>query len=335
MADTAAFFAKKKKGKKGFKSFNANKIDVASVIPTTHVDAPEVSEVGLSSKGGESKADDGWADGAAWRANTTTTNINSSGGDNKVAELLDMQSLKQDVDVAEKLRIEETKAQLARAKEGMAKEAERVEREKKEKLEKDAAKSAAVESSGAGGKWIPSHLRGSSVRGPAIMGGSGLTSKPNVSDEELFPDLADADKILKEKEAKEKADAKKLASGGGGGVRAPSGWGNRSAASATAAGAVRQPLNLAPREEMVRKPLNLAPPSTKKEDDAVVSEVEEKKVEEGKEGETPKEEEEEETPAAPAVEEKTESVAVAEEPKKDIKLKKKKKKDLSSFKPSG
>lgn len=40
MADTADFFAKKKKGKgkkKTFKSFNANKLDVSAVSSSTHV----------------------------------------------------------------------------------------------------------------------------------------------------------------------------------------------------------------------------------------------------------------------------------------------------------
>lgn len=127
-ADTAAFFAKKKKSqfKKGFKSFNANKIDVSSVIPTTHVDAPEISfDQGLPSNNVDLKAavDDGWSDAVtAWGGNTTAVNNNVE----NVAELLDMQSMK-DVDVAEKLRIEETKAQLVGAKKGMANEAEQME----------------------------------------------------------------------------------------------------------------------------------------------------------------------------------------------------------------
>jgi len=39
MADTAAFFAKKKKGgkKKSFKAFNANKIDAAAISSNVHV----------------------------------------------------------------------------------------------------------------------------------------------------------------------------------------------------------------------------------------------------------------------------------------------------------
>ena len=335
MADTAAFFAKKKKGKKGFKSFNANKIDVSSVVPTTHVDAPEVSETKTL---GELKIDDGWAENTT---NNSWGNAAAAGGgagaDNKVAELLDMQTLKGEVDVAERLRIEETKAQLARAKEGMAKEAERLEREKKEKEEKASARkmgiAAAVE--GGGGKWVPSHMRGggSSIRGPAVMGG---VKQPNMADEELFPDLAAADKILAEKEKQEKAEQERLAksAAAGGAVRAPSGWGNRTGG-ASAAPTQRQPLNLAPRsaeEAPQRKPLNLAPPSKKSEETPSpdTGKVEEKKVEETEEAKT------EATPATAAEEPKTEAATTpaTEAPKKEIKLKKKKKKDLSSFKPS-
>lgn len=36
-SSSAAFFAKKKKKKKAFKGFNANKIDVESVVQTVHV----------------------------------------------------------------------------------------------------------------------------------------------------------------------------------------------------------------------------------------------------------------------------------------------------------
>jgi hypothetical protein len=316
MADTAAFFAKKKKGKKGFKSFNANKIDVSSVIPTTHVDAPEVEKT-LD----DLKVDDGWAE-----STTTPWGAGNIGSGEKVAELLDMQSLKTD-DVAERLRIEETKAQLARAKEGMAKEAERLEKEKKEKEEKAASRAAgSVVEGGAGGKWIPSHLRGgNSIRGPAVMGG---VKQPNMADEELFPDLAAADKILAEKEKQGKVEQERLAKGG---IRAPSGWGARSESSSGGIGApmTRQPLNLAPRSIEERKPLNLAPPTKKEESKGGVAEVQEKKVDDEQKSEPA-------LAAAPSEEPKPEAVApVNDAPKKDIKLKKKKKKDLSSFKPSG
>ena len=330
MADTAAFFAKKKKGKKGFKSFNANKIDVSSVVPTTHVDAPEVSETKTL---GELKIDDGWAENNTNNSWGNAVAGGSAGSDNKVAELLDMQTLKGEVDVAERLRIEETKAQLARAKEGMAKEAERLEKEKKEKEEKASARKMGIAAAteGVGGKWVPSHMRGggSSIRGPAVMGG---VKQPNMTDEELFPDLADADKILAEKEKQEKAEQERLtkSTAAGGGVRAPSGWGNRMGG-ASAAPTQRQPLNLAPRsteEPPQRKPLNLAPPTKKTEETPSpdADKAEEKKVEET-EAKT-------EATSVSATTEAATTLAT-EAPKKEVKLKKKKKKDLSSFKPSG
>ncbi|KAL7488483.1 hypothetical protein ACHAW6_014062 [Cyclotella cf. meneghiniana] len=348
MADTAAFFAKKKKGKK-FKAFNANKIDVASVIPTTHVDAPEVTETAL---GELNIGDDQWADSStSWGgANAPTSN---TGAGSKVAELLDMQALKSEEDVAERLRIEETKAQLARAKEGMAKEAERLEKEKREKEEKAAARKMGLGVSmgeGLGGKWMPSHLRagGSSTLGPASMDGA---KQPNVADEELFPDLAAADKILAEKERQEKLEQERILKGQlstQGGIRAPSGWGSRVGSLSMGAGGStgqRQPLNLAPKstagaEEVLpqRKPLNLAPPSIKSEDvpsvenaasPPVPAESPETKTEE-KMAEESDVKTESVAPPATVEEQKTESSA----PKKDIVLKKKKKKDLSSFKAS-
>jgi hypothetical protein len=329
MSDTAAFFAKKKKGKK-FKSFNANKIDVSTVTPTTHVDAPEVSEKAL----GDLKiGDDQWADNtSSWGA---ANNNGGVGADSKVAELLDMQTLmKSEDDVAERLRIEETKAQLARAKEGMAKEAERLEREKKEKEEKAANRKMGLAASmgeGTGGKWVPSHLRGggTAIRGPATMDG---VKQPNVTDDELFPDLASADKILAEKEKQEKAEQEKLAKQSQG-IRAPTGWGARMGSSSAGTGQ-RQPLNLAARtgeEPAQRKPLNLAPPSKKEEEAesaAPVPVAEEKSKEEVKTEETA-------APVAAEVEPETAAPAAATAaPKKEIVLKKKKKKDLSSFKAS-
>ena len=152
MSDAAAFFAKKKTKKKKFKAFNANTIDASAVASAQHVDAPEISaeEVASTLAGttiadaGVSAGDDGWADpAAAWGTNTNTNA--ASGGDGKVAELLDMRALEaqrnEEDDIAEKLRIEETKAQLAKAKEGMAREAERLKEEKEMKEAKAAGPS--------------------------------------------------------------------------------------------------------------------------------------------------------------------------------------------------
>jgi len=269
MADTAAFFAsKKKKGsKKKFKAFNANKIDASSVLTSTHVDAPEMSEgvSGLSLGGAKAGDNDDWdeSQAAAWGSNTAATN---SGADSKVSELLDMQALQvkrnEEDDVAERLRVEETKAQLARAKEGMAKEAERLAAEKAMKEAKAAERKASASQS-TGGRWVPAHMR--NTGGGVSVGGGGLSS----TNEELFPDLAAADKILADKEKQEEEERKRIANSQP--IRAPSGWGSRiggGSAAAAAAPAQRKPLNLTP-APAERKPLNLAPPPAAEKSEAV------------------------------------------------------------------
>mmetsp|Transcript_15958 Transcript_15958/g.33511 ORF Transcript_15958/g.33511 Transcript_15958/m.33511 type:complete len:409 (+) Transcript_15958:218-1444(+) len=404
MADTAAFFAKKKKSgtKKKFKSFNANKIDVSSVTSTTHVDAPDVStsevttSLGLSSLGGGgndggigggfsagAKLGDGggeWADdvvvpaaaggnnkkwgsasGGGKIANDSATSVANS-SENKVAELLDMATLQaqwnEQDDVAERLRIEETKKQLAKAKEGMEKEAERLRLEKEKKEAAANARSSGLglggSAAGAGGKWVPSHLRGggSSIRGPASMDGGTGVRKVNMEDEELFPDLAAADKILAAKEEKEREGKERMAKASSGKIVAPSGWGQR------------PPLNLAPKSTdggaaapTQRKPLNLAPPSKKVDDAPAPAEVsavmEQKESEKEKSAETsastPVAAESSSAPVAAAsvaavTPDASTSTATADAsasatpdvaaipPEKKV-LKKKKKKDLSTFKP--
>lgn len=320
MADTAAFFAsKKKKGtKKKFKAFNANKIDANSVLSSTHVDAPEMSEgvSGLSLGGSKAVDHDDWdeSQAAAWGSNAATTN---SGADSKVSELLDMQALEvkrnEEDDVAERLRVEETKAQLARAKEGMAKEAERLAAEKAAKEAKAAERAAA--SPATGGRWVPAHVRNSG--GGATIGGGGLSS----TNEELFPDLAAADKILADKEKQEEEERKRIVNSQP--IRAPSGWGSRMGGGSAAAPTQRKPLNLTP-APAERKPLNLTPPAAAEKSET----VETKETVEEKEENKPTTE----TPPPAAV--KTAPAPAATPtpaPEKKV-LKKKKKKDLSTFK---
>ncbi len=324
MADTAAFFAsKKKKGsKKKFKAFNANKIDASSVLTSTHVDAPEMSEgvSGLSLGGAKAGDNDDWdeSQAAAWGSNAAATN---SGADSKVSELLDMQALQvkrnEEDDVAERLRVEETKAQLARAKEGMAKEAERLAAEKAEKEAKAAERKASA-SQATGGRWVPAHMR--NTGGGVSVGGGGLSS----TNEELFPDLAAADKILADKEKQEEEERKRIANSQP--IRAPSGWGSRlggGSAAAAAAPAQRKPLNLTP-APAERKPLNLAPPPAAEKSEVVdTKETVVEKKEDKPATETP----------APAVKPAPAATATpTPAPEKKKVLKKKKKKDLSSFK---
>ena len=110
--------------------------------------------------------------------------------------------------IAEKLRVEETKAALAAAREGMEREAQKLAQEKEQKrLEAAGQATAGTPGAGMGGKWVPSHMRGSMGGGSLrarMMGGS---QKLDVADEELFPDLASADKMLAEKDAAEKKRA--------------------------------------------------------------------------------------------------------------------------------
>ncbi|EJK72453.1 hypothetical protein THAOC_06018, partial [Thalassiosira oceanica] len=263
------------------------------------------------------------------------------------------QQRKGEDDVAERLRIEETKAQLARAKEGMAKEAERVAAEKEAKEAKKqggggpVAPSGGLGGGGAGGKWVPSHMRGAgggssirgpasmpSVRGPASMDGSGFQRPVDTACEELFPDLADADKIMKEKEEREAKEVAANTVSSSQPLRAPAGWGSRmgqpGSSGGSSAPAQRRPLSLTKPAE--RKPLNLSAPT---KEDPVAAKVESpppsaadekpKKVESEPEAGPEKSPE----PAAPKP---AATAAAPAAPKVEKKLKKKKKKDLSTFK---
>lgn len=228
------------------------------------------------------------------------------------AEALDMKSLNlkgsgDEDDIAEKLRVEETKAQLKAAKEGMARQAALLK-------EKKAAESAANtkpatgsrfasaaasmgSGSGMGGsKWVPPHMRGGAGTGSALSSRMLSPQKLDTENEELFPDLAAADKILEEKERADQPvfrAAKKTPVGGG------------------ATWATKKPTAAAPPAE--RKPVSLAPAPSKK-DPAPEAKA---------------------TPPEPPAPEKDEpaKAPVALKPKKP--MKKKKKKDISTFKVGG
>lgn len=223
MSDAAAFFAQKKK-KKAFK-FNANLVDASTVSSALHADvtahsgdqdplsvvnsngfSPETRD-SLDQKTKENESSEQWDD-EAMVANTFRKNVvvvsntpSTSGG------LLDMKSFdpkRTDPDnIAEKLRVEETKAQLAAAREGMEREAAKLkeERERKELAKLELEKSRLGTASSSTGKWVAPSLRAakaSVVTRPRIGGSS--SQKLDVQDEELFPDLAAADKILEKKE---------------------------------------------------------------------------------------------------------------------------------------
>ena len=136
-----------------------------------------------------------------FKKNLSVTNTTSTG----TAGVLDMKSLdpkRSDPDnIAEKLRLQETKAQLAAAREGMEAAKLKEERERKERAAKVETKSR-FGVAASSGIWVAPHLRSS---GTATMSrsrvGIGSTSqKLDVQDEELFPDLASAGKILERME---------------------------------------------------------------------------------------------------------------------------------------
>mmetsp|Transcript_17124 Transcript_17124/g.32396 ORF Transcript_17124/g.32396 Transcript_17124/m.32396 type:complete len:322 (+) Transcript_17124:111-1076(+) len=236
MSDTAAFFASKKK-KKAFK-FNANVIDVTQVTSSIHIDAPplsndaetpNLSSLAISKKVGDASGD--WDENALASkvAKTTATSFTSG---YVPSELMDMKALElkmndQD-DIAERMRIEETRKKLAAAREGMEKEAQRLREEKEAKEAKKreqmesqskrfggAAAEGGVGTVGGVGKWVPSRIRESATVAPgfsasrfqAAASATGYQRKVDINDEELFPDLATAGKLIQEAEEQKAANA--------------------------------------------------------------------------------------------------------------------------------
>lgn len=152
--------------------------------------------------------------------NSTVVMTNSGGGG--AAELLDMKALEkkrnEQDDIAERLRVEETKAKLKAAKEGMEKEGKRLKEAKEAKTQPKGTSSTgksrfanasanifgASSGGGASGKekWVPPHLRGGGGMAPRTMAPSpsGFQRKVDTQDENLFPDLATADKIIAQEE---------------------------------------------------------------------------------------------------------------------------------------
>ena len=232
-------------------------------------------------------------------------------------EVLDMKNLAQGNDadnIAEKLKVEENKAKLAAAREGMERQAAqaKAEKEKKEQAarEKEAARAANSSGPSTGGIWASARMRAQQQNalprmrmGPGV-GGGGMGQNFDTSNEELFPDLGAADKILDQKQkAAPKAWPKKTAVGGGAtwGAKAPK-----------------------PKKAPAKPPMKRPEEEPKK--DEPVAKKEETKNEEPKKEEPAKVE----PAAAPVVP----AVPVIK-PKKTTAGKKKKKKDLSTFKAGG
>jgi len=108
-----------------------------------HSDAPDLSEAlaatsldgGANSSGPASPSKTGGDSGEQWDDEALAAKIGKGGaiaavGAGATTELLDMKALEkkrnEEDDIAERMRVEETRAQLAAAKEGMAKQAERL-----------------------------------------------------------------------------------------------------------------------------------------------------------------------------------------------------------------
>eukprot|EP00586_Coscinodiscus_wailesii_P015646 CAMPEP_0172495668 /NCGR_PEP_ID=MMETSP1066-20121228/74250_1 /TAXON_ID=671091 /ORGANISM="Coscinodiscus wailesii, Strain CCMP2513" /LENGTH=371 /DNA_ID=CAMNT_0013267491 /DNA_START=109 /DNA_END=1224 /DNA_ORIENTATION=+ len=224
MADaTAAFFAKKKKGKKKSKSFNANRIDVSSVISTVHVDAPQVNKTTSilptaipsissttapisESKRPDEATDDEWASTPAIPTSKSVVVTQK----NTVTELLDMTALEErrrgEDDIQERMRVAHTKRALAKAREGMKNEAARLKDEEKMKEEKEkekAAKAAASTVMSGGGKWVPPHMRNTMTPGRLGRGPVKIGNNVDTNDESAFPDLAVANDIIEKQKQEE------------------------------------------------------------------------------------------------------------------------------------
>lgn len=139
---------------------------------------------------------------------------------------LDLKSTGNDQDnIAMKLQVEETRAQLAAAREGMEREAQRIKEEKERKEQEAKDKTGArfggavsdLSASGASGRWVPSVMRAGGLSMSDRLGGASGQQKINTEDENLFPDLASADAIMEKKKHEQPAytAAKKTPVGGG------------------------------------------------------------------------------------------------------------------------
>lgn len=258
MTDAAAFFANKKSKKKTFK-FNANKIDAATVTSTVHVDAPALSTdadmlaLGLAgtaitdtavavpvamTPAATTSGADGIPSTGEWDDEALAASFSRKGttaviaGTGATAELLDMKAFdakrRGEDDIAERLRIEETKAQLAAAKEGMEREAQRLKEERESKEFKEVTKPSQSGTPGAtglmGSKWVPSRMRmGTGLDRVRVNSSLGMpSSKLDTQDENLFPDLAAADVILEQKKDDVAYKVVKKTAVGGGAT-----WGSR------------------------------------------------------------------------------------------------------------
>ena len=285
-----------------------------AVVTDNEHEAPTSDQ---AASGGEEQQ---WDEAAVVSRSKTVSNSSAP-------EVLDMKSISQNKgsdNISEKLRVEETKAQLAAAREGMEREAARAKAEKERKEQEAQEKEAAKAASGGGGIWVSARMRASQNANlsKVRMGVAGKQQQLDTSNEELFPDLAAADKILeqKEKSAQPARVPKKTPVGGG------ASWATKTNSNKTPA----------------KPPMKSAAPSDQEQEDRKSSPGDEGKKAEVADataaGAGPSKTEKEDTPSespdpTPAKVPETETTAAAVPATKPKATKKKKKKDLSSFKP--
>jgi hypothetical protein len=247
-----------------------------------------------------SKTAEQWDDEALAAATYKKGATAASTGSGGLADMKSMDPKRSDQGyIKEKMRVEETKAQLAAAREGMERQAAQLKVDKEKKDEKKQANQGSITSNprfgaaaasmsagGTGTKWLPPHLRAGGGGGASMtrapMPGSigGFQRKVDTADEQLFPDLATADAII-EKQDKDSRAPKKTPVGGG------ATWGNK----------IKKPVVRAPKVE----PVTASPIAGKESEEPAKTET-----------------------AAPVS-----AAPVAKAPKRVVK----KKKDLSTFKP--
>lgn len=303
---------------------------------------------GVSGNGDKNDKDQ-WDDVALANATTKKTSVTVAPTGAVTKDLMDMKSLdlkgNEEDQIAERLRIEETRNQLAAAREGMEREAQRI-KDEKEKKDQAAANNktagpggtganrfgAASSSLGGGGKWVSSRMRdggagmggggGASRWGGVGVGGAMGTQKLDTDDQNLFPDLAAADAILEKQKQESVAYQvpKKTPVGGGATWASPqASGGGGSGGGGTGS---RPKLNLKPKTQSAsteEKPAETAEPDSKPDEGAPAAKEEPPFVAGTAPAPTPG------AAATPSSETSTDTPA----PIKPIK--KKKKKDLSTF----
>jgi hypothetical protein len=108
-----------------------------------------------------------------------------------------------EVDIAERLRVQETRAQLAAARAGMERQAAQLQQAKAA-----AAATAAVPAKSSTGIWVPKSRASNTTTAPRF---GAAAQQLDAQNEELFPDLATASKILEQQKGPKKTTTTSVA----------------------------------------------------------------------------------------------------------------------------